>query len=737
MLARPEIFISATSKDLGSCRQLVRDALLTLGCVPVVQDHFPPGAGEVRAMLRERIAGCQAVLHIAGECYGFEPQERASNEPRRSYTQLEYDIARELKKPLYTFLCAPDFPYDAHDPEPEELRLLQEQHRVALTAGDQLYQPIKDTTELNLRVRELQTRVETLSRDLQKTRSWLGRGIAATLVALALIGSVLWFQHRREAQNEQKVVQVSDELDRYRQAVKALADNYGKDIEPGRKLTDEEKFDRALAAVAAQQKVGVGELKTWLALFVAQVRANPAADFYDKALADFAEKHFAEAAADATKSAEQFQAQREAAAREKRAAAEREAQAAEKERRSWTLAGDAEEAGGHFAASLEAYQKAFALTDKHREPLVWCGAASRYETALWRMGRNEEAEPLAKEALDQRTALLGAEHPDTLGSINNLAIVLYYKGDNAGAEALYRRCLAVQERTLGNEDPATLTSVNNLANVLDEKGDHAGAEALFRRSLDALERTLGAEHPTTLSSVNNLAVVLKAKGDYAGAEALYRRCLEARERTLGQEHPDTLQSVNNLANLLYAKRDYAGAEALDRRCLEARERTLGREHPDTLQSVNNLAGVLDDKGDHAQAEALFRRCLEAQEHTLGKEHPSTLISVNNLAGSLVARGDYAGAEALYLRAQTGMAHVFPPEHPYRLDIDYYFSLLRQKQNRLMDALPLAEGAAVGAAKTLPPDSSDRLRYEKNLADLRAKLASASPSPPPATVTTTR
>ena len=192
MPTRPEIFISAASKDLKSCRQLVRDALLTLGCVPVVQDHFPPGAGEVRAMLREKIAGCQAVIHLAGECYSFEPQERAPGDPRRSYTQLEYDIARELKKPLYAFLCAPDFPYDAHEPEPEELCLLQEQHRAALAAGDRLYLPVKDPRELSERVRELQTRVETLARDLQKTRHWLGRAIAAAVLALLLVAGLLY-----------------------------------------------------------------------------------------------------------------------------------------------------------------------------------------------------------------------------------------------------------------------------------------------------------------------------------------------------------------------------------------------------------------------------------------------------------------------------------------------------------------------------------------------------------------
>ena len=686
MPARPEIFISAASRDLKSCRQLVRDALLTLGCVPIVQDHFPPGAGEVRAILRERIAACHAVIHLAGECYGHEPQERGPAEPRRSYTQMEYDIARELKKPLYTFLCAPDFPYDAHEPEPADLRVLQEQHRAALAAGDHLYLPIKDTQDLNLRVRELQTRVETLSRDLQKTRSWLGRGVAAALVALVLIGGALWFQHRRAGQTAQKVAQVSDELDRYRQAVKALADNFGKDIEPGRKLTEEEKFDRALAAVAAQQKVSIGELKTWMALFVAQVRGNPGADFYDRALADFSEQHFADAAANATKAAGQYHEQRAAAEKEAAGASERASQARTKERLALTLVGDAEQAAGHYAAQITPYQQALALTDKQQEPLLWCDAAEKLEVGLWQMGRYGEAEPLAREVVEKRVVLQGKEFP------------------------------------------ATLRSFHALANVLADRGDVAGAEVLDRRCVEGYERTLGKEHPGTLQSVNSLAVDLRDLGDYAGAEALYRRCLETRERTLGKEHPDTLTSVNNLANVLGEKGDYAGAEPLYRRALEARERTLGKEHPDTLQSVNNLAAVLYDKGGYAEAEALYRRCLEAQERTLGKEHPSTLITVTNLAQAVDAEGNDAAAERLYTRAETDMEHALPPEHHFRLELDYYYCLMRQKQGRFAEALPLAEHAVAGAAKTLPAGSPNRVKYEKNLTDLRAKLASATPAP---------
>jgi len=30
---------------------------------------------------------------------------------------LEYDIAQELKKPVYVFICGDGFPYDVHEPE--------------------------------------------------------------------------------------------------------------------------------------------------------------------------------------------------------------------------------------------------------------------------------------------------------------------------------------------------------------------------------------------------------------------------------------------------------------------------------------------------------------------------------------------------------------------------------------------------------------------------------------------
>ena len=284
--------------------------------------------------------------------------------------------------------------------------------------------------------------------------------------------------------------------------------------------------------------------------------------------------------------------------------------------------------------------------DWNHGPLLATHAALR----LSDLGMYSPAEPLYRRALEALERVWGPEHPDTLNSVNNLAVLLFHNGDYARAELLYRRALEGKERVLGPQHPSTLNSVNNLAELLSSKGDYVGAEVLHRRALETRERLLGTEHPDTLTSVSNLAELLLYKGDYAGAEPLLRRALQGRERVLGREHPDTLTSVNNLAFLLNSKGDCAGAEPLYRRALEALERVLGPEHPDTLKSVNNLAVLLFHKADYAGAETLYRRALQGRERVFGPEHPDTLGSVNNLASLLKNKGDYAGAEPLYRRA---------------------------------------------------------------------------------------
>jgi hypothetical protein len=75
--------------------------------------------------------------------------------------------------------------------------------------------------------------------------------------------------------------------------------------------------------------------------------------------------------------------------------------------------------------------------------------------------------------------VLGADHPHTLTSRNNLALVLHGQGLLVEAAAEHRAVLHARERVLGADHPHTLTSRNNLAAVLRDQGtlDEIGADS--------------------------------------------------------------------------------------------------------------------------------------------------------------------------------------------------------------------------------------------------------------------
>ena len=74
--------------------------------------------------------------------------------------------------------------------------------------------------------------------------------------------------------------------------------------------------------------------------------------------------------------------------------------------------------------------------------------------------------------------MLGAEHPDTLKSMGNLAIFYDEQGETEKAKALYLDCLEARKKVLGAEHPDTLTSKNNLALFYEQQGDTEKAKAL-------------------------------------------------------------------------------------------------------------------------------------------------------------------------------------------------------------------------------------------------------------------
>ena len=266
-------------------------------------------------------------------------------------------------------------------------------------------------------------------------------------------------------------------------------------------------------------------------------------------------------------------------------------------------------------------------------------------------------------AVDMDRKDLGDEHPETLTSMNNLALTLWNQGDLAGARKLQEQVLDARRRVLGEEHPTTLISMDNLALTLGNQGDLAGARRLQERVLEVHRRVLGEEHVQTLTTMSNLASTLWNQGDLAGARMLQERVLEVHRRVLGEEHPAKLTSMSNLALTLLDQGDHAGALKLQEQALDVRRRVLGEEHPDTLTSMNNLALTLKSQGDLAGAQKLEEQTLDVRRRVQGAEHPETLTSMNNLAFTLWQMGRHSDAGKMMAAMVEGRVAKLGVDHP--------------------------------------------------------------------------
>ena len=110
-----KLFVSATTKGLKSYRIAAAAKLRELGHDVVEETEFPMVHEKIERILADLIAPCDAVILLIGPVFGAKPYDWPEGLQWRSYTQLEYDIAFELQKPVYRFIATDDAELDAFD----------------------------------------------------------------------------------------------------------------------------------------------------------------------------------------------------------------------------------------------------------------------------------------------------------------------------------------------------------------------------------------------------------------------------------------------------------------------------------------------------------------------------------------------------------------------------------------------------------------------------------------------
>lgn len=273
--------------------------------------------------------------------------------------------------------------------------------------------------------------------------------------------------------------------------------------------------------------------------------------------------------------------------------------------------------------------------DFAKRPIV--EATARHALGVtWRnLAQLDDAERNLRRAVELRTKELGPQNHLTLQSQMNLGQALLDKTKNAAALQMFNNVRDVRSAKLGVDHPDTLQSLNNIALTYRRMGRRDEAIALFEKVRDGQIKSpsLGPYHPDTLATTYNLAESYRLARRLPEAIQLFIQARDGASRHLAPDHPELLRILNGLGTCYFETGPIADAIALFEQVREVRERKLGAQHPQTLTATHNLASAYEKAGRTDEALKLFELVCDAREKSLGMRDPLRLRTMQGLGES--------------------------------------------------------------------------------------------------------
>jgi CHAT domain-containing protein len=326
------------------------------------------------------------------------------------------------------------------------------------------------------------------------------------------------------------------------------------------------------------------------------------------------------------------------------------------------------------------------------EAPVTAASYSWIAQALSHRGKDAEAEPFYRRALEIDRKALGETQGQTLLATNNLAGVLERQGRFAEAEPLRRTLLASTCTAFGEKSLEAAAAAAAVGDVLRAQGRAREAEPFYRQALETDMATAGEADPRIAADLGALAVTLDALGRHVEAEPLHRRSLAIRLKAFGERDAATAQAYARMGANLDAQGRHAEAEPLYRAALTTDRGVRGERHPATAGDLADLGANLTAQGRARDAEAPLREALDIRRRALGERDPETAASYNALGGALFARGKVRDAEQLHRRALETLRAVKGARDPAVADVEIALARDLATLNRPKDAEPLLRDA---------------------------------------------
>ena len=222
------------------------------------------------------------------------------------------------------------------------------------------------------------------------------------------------------------------------------------------------------------------------------------------------------------------------------------------------------------------------------------------------------AQSLFEAGIKASSSVRRQDSRETLLTMHDLAWALLQQGHITEAESLERKMVNTQKRLFGANDPDTLASVSELAFTLCQEGSSQCAEGvkLNGEVLEQQKRVLGPQAHYTLVTMDNQAIMLAESGRPADGEKLQREALALHLKTDGVENLSTVHALLNLGDFQRDQHHDEEAEESFHRALEVEARVMGPNQPETAVTKYDLATVLARNGKRNEAFSLLREAVD-------------------------------------------------------------------------------------------------------------------------------
>ncbi|MCL6503968.1 MAG: serine/threonine-protein kinase, partial [Pirellulales bacterium] len=194
------------------------------------------------------------------------------------------------------------------------------------------------------------------------------------------------------------------------------------------------------------------------------------------------------------------------------------------------------------------------------DPLVVAEMQNTLGRSLLGLGEAPLAITLFERAFATQKARLGPEHPDTLTSMNNLALAYQAAGRLDEALPLYEQAAAgVEKRGFRHEHAGGI--LGNTINAYEAARQFERAEAWRRKWAAHVKETAGADSLPYAGELAALGLKLLQQKKYGVAEGVLRECLAIRE----EQQPEawsTFNAQSMLGEALLGQEKHAEAEPL-------------------------------------------------------------------------------------------------------------------------------------------------------------------------------